>query len=101
MPDLHNKEDELSAFKELLRQYNNRHFQIEPGDKKIHTDGELFKKVSDLFVAHIEQECIRARIDEAEACDGLILNVGPFARNQISKRISRLQAQLARNGGER
>ena len=40
---------------------------------------------------------LRGRLDEAEACDDLILNTGPYARKLIKDRIVNLEAELSKD----
>lgn len=42
-----------SKIYEILRQYDNRNFQIEPSDKKIHTKEEAIKQIKALVIDNI------------------------------------------------
>lgn len=59
--------------------------------------------VADLQLKIYEQEITKARleasIDEAEACDNLILNNGPYARKLIKDRIATLTTELKDKNG--
>ncbi len=103
MPDLHNKEDELDeAFKRL----ETRVLRGAP------IDYSHVRQLKTALKAHIEQECIRvleavsmAVVEPCEPeCDPVrhALHQGSWnAHLKIEAEIERLQAQLAKKGGEK